>query len=435
MQKLRTLTVSQSVAVVFLSGLTVALAIAVAGLWGDLRERRALAGDEAIVAALRATGAVVHELQRERGLSAARLAAPVPELDHRIAEQRLRTDAALASLGAEGARLRTWLEERRAAADTRTETASAFRGAMTERIAALVAGIVADSGRARSPDVVRLTRTLATLTALKDTIGLERAMGAAILAQRSAGLAPSAEDYAELARQRVVRESWTAAFRLLDDADSQSFLDLWERSDDVGRFEGAYAALRDAPEDAVRSASLGGWIDGADEMIDALRAIEIDLESRIAGELAGELVARGRALALEAGLLALVSTGFSALAILTLRRIDRSIRGLIRTTCRLSFDTGGVRVDSYPQRDLDRIAGGLRMLQAVQSDRRLEREAAERIREDVEGKLRQLFEGSARGAVPGRLEVLGLDRQSASLARGVNQLLDQIERTGRAGPA
>lgn len=443
MKNFGTLTVGQSMASVFLAGLAVLLFFAAGTLLGDLELRGKHAQDRVRLGDAQEIGALVHALQRERGLTTAWLAAPGEGLAREIAAQRLRVDQVLAGATRPGsggerrlgtaaspiddAALAAWLAEARAQADARRTGPRAYRDGMTAQTTRLVAAVARGAEDAHSVQVALTMRTVAALMTAKDAVGLERAIGATILGQRETGRTPAAEDRAELQDQGVIRRARLATFRAIADADSRSFLDLWERSRAVRRYEAARRALM-APAPAGPDIALSDWMAGADRVMDALRALELEATGRHFGTLDAEIAAARADALRQLGLAAALIAVLGALAAWTTRRVDRSIRGLIMTVCRLSIDPRTARIEACPQKDLDQIASGLSILRAAQIEQMRAVEAAERLRSSVDEELDRVFGAVEAGAVDRRVDVLGLDAHGAVLARGVNRLLDQMER-------
>ncbi|TFL17662.1 nitrate- and nitrite sensing domain-containing protein [Jannaschia formosa] len=441
MDRLKTLTVSQSMAVIFFAGLSVAILFAAASLIGDLSERRKLAQDRLIVAEAREIGAVVHEMQRERGLTAAWLAAPLDGLREEVTAQRMRTDEMVTRArlllredrrpGQAGASapdfpaLAAWLEQARARADAGRVGSRAYRDLMTRETARLI-GAVADGGTAaHSGRVATMSHALASLMAAKDAIGLERTIGLVLHAAR--GTPQPGEDRAALTAQALVTRTRLQAFRLVADDESRGFLDLWERSSAVRRFEAARADLL-SEEGSARDVVPADWLERADAAIGALRAVETGETARLVERLDGELAAIRAGIFRDIALFCALLLLFGGIAHVTRRRVDSSIRNLIGTVCRLTTDASTTRIRPCPQRDLNQISDALDILRAVQIERHRSQLATEALRSSVDAELDRLFAAIEQGATHGRMTVLGLDAHGATLARGVNRLLDRIER-------
>jgi hypothetical protein len=279
-------------------------------------------------------------------------------------------------------------------------------------------------------------RELAVLMATKNATELERTMGEKILSRRGADRAAGSADRTDLRDQGLERRTWIAALRLTSDPDFQSYLDLWENSEAVRQFEAQRIALvgtaQDGPPERRR---LSTWMESAGDRVEALWQIEQAAIGRMLATLEMALSTERRAMVRDMLLLASFLAPFAGLATVQIRRVDRSVADLTRSIRDLCMDPESPVSPDCPQGDLGRIVQALRVLRLTQVGHRRAMEEAERLRQDVDLELSTVVDAASRGQTDRRLELFGLDGHGAALARGVNRLLDQIEKDMRSGSA
>ncbi|GIT92970.1 hypothetical protein JANAI62_34280 [Jannaschia pagri] len=442
MNRLLSLTVSQSMAVIFALGFSAALLFGIVSLHGDYRDQQRLAGDRALLDEAGALSALVHELQRERGLTFAVLSSDHTSASDALTAQRLITDDVLTrtlqpapTAVARAATkevftletLTKWLRSQRLAADNGQIEADAYRDAMTDKIGTLVVTVGNMADRTRSRRLALLIRDSRLLMAAKDSVGLERALGAAMLAGPDNGTSSDASEPRALADQALVSTTILRQFTAAAKEETKLLLDLWQRSVAAQAFATSRDTLLTMPTPAPLPDAETWWAQ-ADAAILGLRKVERALHDHLYDTLEAEKADGWAAMKANAFLLIALLLSLGSLALVTLRRVDQSIRNLIGTICRLSVDASTTRVRGCPQRDLNQISNALKILRAAQIERRRNLEAAELLRSSIDHRLNEVLENAQAGIMDRRIEVLGLDAHGAVLARGINRLLDQIER-------
>ena len=434
MRRQNALTVRQSMAVIFACGAAAALLFGASAIGDKWAARAALLGDRALVAQTRQAAAIVRALQRERALGAALLAGPPGTPDDRVAGPRGRTDAVLAALPAGAAAAAIEAGPPRGRSDGAGGTPPrGDRDATGARIAALIDAVARDADRAASARVALQMQRLAMLMATTEATGREAAVGAGIAARRAAGRTVDPRDLLELARQRTIAETWLGALRAAADDEAAERLDLWARSPARTRLERARSALAaDASGAAPERPSPAGWLARADAAVAALGAVEAAAMDRLGATLDGEIAGTTREIGRDALLLAVLIAAFGIFAYATTRELDRSIRRLVRSVCRMCVDIENAQVHACRQPDLRQLSDALRILRKTHIRQRDAIEATEQVPENMDRQMTALCDAASVGRTDRRLDVLGLDGNAAALARGVNRLLDQLERQGGA---
>ncbi|UWQ18993.1 nitrate- and nitrite sensing domain-containing protein [Jannaschia sp. M317] len=443
MMRLRTLTVSQSMAVVFFSGFAVALLFSLSSLMAQKQEHGILSRDRDLLQLTQNMGALVHEMQRERGLTYSWLTARDEDLRDALEVQRLATDTVLSRVmlsngnemhrdvmtsGGRFAVLQHWLDTHRETVDAGDLIPRAYRDAMTEQNTRIIGAVARAAESAWSGRLALLMRNASALMVAKDAVGLERAMGGAIIANLAAGRAVPEALRRELQDQQLIRDTWLAGFRMVADEEARVSTDLWARAPETTKFLAARAALLDPTgRDTRLPASPQAWFTIADRLIDSLRTLEVEGNVRLNEALDAETTALWHAFVRDLTFLAGLFMIFGSLAYLTLHRVDQSIGSIIASIHAMSQDPVGTRVPPCSQADLNQISEALSALRAAQIERRMSAAAAEDIRIYVDERLDDVLAAAARGDADRRIDVLGLDAHGAVLARGINRLLDQIE--------
>lgn len=439
MIRIRSLTVRQSMILILLSGLLTALIFAGFTFASDLRDRSAMRRDEALLELGRGLGDLVHALQREReGTSLALLMPDLPDRPD-LARRRAETDAVVSRLLDEptSARLRIisadpalvtrladGLRTLRADIDNGSVGAAQQAEEITTTAARLIGALSNGLNHARSPALIRHMRTALTLMRVKGDAGHQKVRGLQLLSGRDAPALHVA--FVEgLGQERAGLE----IFRTQAAPASGSDLSLSERIP-------AVVQLFQWQDNLARGTgplpSRGAWIAASARWIDALRRVETSETARMWAEVHDEVRGAnariGGRLALLAGLIAV----FGGAGLMAMRSVGTSVTSIIRAICRLTVDAQGATIPACPQKDLNQISRALRVLRAAQMNRENSHLETERRRSRFDAEVDEMLRSVSKGHRGRRLDVLGLDSANAVLARGINDLLDQIERRNTA---
>ncbi|MEL6585542.1 MAG: nitrate- and nitrite sensing domain-containing protein, partial [Pseudomonadota bacterium] len=340
-------------------------------------------------------------------------------------------------LGKDRGSFRTWRTEvhrLRRELDTSEIAPSDFRNQMTKIDKGMVTKLAVAANHATSAAVAVMMRDSIAWIYAKDSAALEWALGAAMVAE---GDQAKRLSYANALRAQTI----TTQARLDNVISTASSLG---RSSIAARLDTQviddFEAFRTARlHDAVAHQTEGWgrdlrqtWFDLADAYMGELRAIEVAAQGRLTRAVEASGTEWWSFLQQQAILLIGLVTFFGSVAWLTIRAINASLQRIISTICHLSVDAPQTKVPECPQADLNQITDALRILRSVQLSRDRQQEESEQLRARLDRKLDEVLTAVDSGPVEDRIEVLGLDAQSATLARGVNRLLDQLERRASA---
>jgi methyl-accepting chemotaxis protein len=334
-----------------------------------------------------AISGLIHELQRERGISSGFIASKGAGFADEMVRQRLDTDRALATFRdafdqpdrlPDAEAFRQPLDEARRAV-TEIETARKGISALTTPAAEAIAYYTATIGRllamtesvsssAHAPEVIRAATAWNALLAAKELAGRERATGAAGFGAGS--FAP--EVHRSLLRLAAEQDAAVATFRRLATPEQVT---AWDAAlgdtvqADVDRMR---AIAWNAPFGAdVRSVSAKAWFAASTRRIDAMKGIE----DRVATDIVALVDGLARRAGLRfwglTGLLAVVATGTAAFSVALARNITRPIVDLTGWTRRLAENDTDLAIHGQDRRD--EIGGMVRALEV------LRRHAVERL--------------------------------------------------------
>jgi methyl-accepting chemotaxis protein len=309
---------------------------------------------------------LVHELQRERGLSSAFLGSKGAQMRGELAEQRKRTDAeraialeALASLKqsaiaelAAAARssqdILGQLDQRRTETDSLSIAPPAAVGYLSETIGRLIMVITGISKLSSDDDISKSIAAYANLIEGKERAGQERATVAGGIAAgrfepplyvRAVGLA-------------AAQESFFSAFRA---AASREARDLFGRTMS-GEAIDKFNAMRKTVEQGgltgdFKSLDSKSWYDAATARIDLLRTVEDGLAAELSHLMADKKADATVSLGIVAGtmLIALLAGSLAVLAMA--RSITAPIRTLVSAMTRLAEGQLELKVDATDRAD------------------------------------------------------------------------------------
>lgn len=440
MKYIRSLTVNQSMILVFVSGLLTALVFASFTLVSDLRDRGAMRRDEAMLALARDIGDLIHALQREREGTALSLLLPEMADGVELAIRRADTDTILERLETAATsdrlalieadtdmigQIAIWLEGYRAAIDMGEMDAARQSSEMTLRTSRLIGTLSDGLNHARSPALVRHLRTALTLMRAKGDAGLQKMQGLMLLTSD----AESPERRVEFAMGVGRAQAGLEIFRVQAPAMAASDLALSERIPSVAQMF-AWQDTMARPDGARPDPA--AWIAASSRWIEALRVVETSETSRMEVEVVDEVAAVTAKIAWRVALLAGLFSFFGGVAWIATRSVGTSVQSIVRAICRLAVEARGATIATCPQKDLNQISQALRVLRSAQLSRENSHLETERVRSRFDEEVDAMLRSVAEGHHGRRLDVLGLDSANAVLARGINGLLDQLERRSAA---
>ena len=454
------------------------LAISAMSISNELAKLGQIERSRDLLAVSTRANALVHEAQKERGMSAGFLASGGAKFASVLPEQRRSTDAAAqglrgvaANVGSAGEEDRTALARSLASVDALSGTRSQIDRreiAAPESFASytrVIEGLleVAD-GVARGSESGAMVRHAAAYQAFaraKEFAGRERATLNAVFA---ADAPLDGEALARVASLIATQDTYLATFR--GHASPAATTLAAERLAD-GRFR----ALADLRRTALARASTGHfgvqsavWFSAITAKIDAMKEVEDDLVVGIGAELDAEAKAARRGVAIHVAILIGILGVAIALAGFHARQLLRHIRGLGQEAGRLRDAVVDGRIDE--RGDLARVheefrgivAGINAMMDAYQRPLHLTNgiaakfangEVPEAITEELRGEFDVLkqnwnevtaaarrraedLRSLTRAAIEGRLDVRADPSKyrgyNAKLVESMNQILDVIAR-------
>ena len=442
---MRRLTVGQSLIALVLAGLSIALLFEISAFKGYQRSYRAIGQDRALIDATGNTGALVHELQRERSHSSAWITERSRRSEIGLLQQRLNTEEAIAALmaahrqggdpipagqtTAELLALSNWLDALRMKVDRGVLTPSRIQAEMAEQIDRLIAATAHSASTAKSIEVGLGIGSLATLMAAKNAVGLEQEQVAEILTRQPPDLLPLATMKSQLRERMLVRRTLMTELRMSANDELRETLDLL----------GVAPETRAVSHDRIRALT-SGQVDGsrpwagpgqfaanADARLAGLRGLERSGLVRLDSALASRAAAMRNKAILELVVLSSILMLLGSLATRAKLRVDRFMRLLSQTIRSLSGDPQGATIPQWSRTDMNQIAKALAELKTSQVERLRTQEIALETRNRVDEKLSLVLSDQWPGRTRHRIDLLGLDAHGAVLARGINRLLDQIE--------
>ncbi len=326
-----------------------------------------------------AVSGLIHELQRERGISSGFIASKAAGFAEDMGRQRVETDRALAAFRSafdqpvllpEGEVFRRPLDEAgRAVAEIEavrkgisalTTSAPDAIAYYTATIARLLAMTESVSSGTRSPEVIRATTAWNALLHGKELAGRERATGAAGF---GAG-AFSPEIHRSLLRLAAEQDADLATFRQLATPEEVAAFDASLGDTVQADVDRMRVIAWNAPFGAdVRAVPAKAWFAAATRRIDAMKTVE--------DRVAADIVALADGLAWGAGLrfwglsvfLAVVGIGTAAFSVILARNITRPIVDLTDWTRRLAENDTDLEIRGQDRHD--EIGGMIRALEVL----------------------------------------------------------------------
>ncbi len=347
-------------------------------------------------------GALVHELQKERGMSAGFLGSGGARFGDPLPTQREATDAALQRLrralaagsadgGKDGfvetltgdlARFEVLPGMRRRVDELSVELADMVQ-VYTDLIRRLLAAARAMIPIATAPELVRAIAAHVQFLEAKELAGQERALGAV-------GFARGRFDpdlYNGFFRRVVLQDAHLKESRFWADAKMRALLDGLERS---APFE-EIARLREKVTAGLGAGELGdvtseAWFAAMTRKIDAMKAVE-DRFVTLLADRAQRLAAAASGRVRRSGLLAVAALlGLLVLGVLISRSITKPLAALVEKTGRLAAGDTSIDIPETARRDeIGTMAEALESFRAIRekSDReeRAKMERARRLEE------------------------------------------------------
>ncbi|MBL7629458.1 nitrate- and nitrite sensing domain-containing protein, partial [Frankia sp. CN6] len=287
---------------------------------------------------------LVHELQRERGLSGGYVGSGYRTGLDQVAAQRTKADEALNAFGARAGGARPalaaasvrvalddaeaalrGLDRQRAAIDNKAldvaGTLSYYTGAITKLLAVDQAmGNVIDD-----PEAARIAVAFVDLSESKEFGALERGFMNSVFSAGRFG--PG--DYGRLLTLVAEQEAWFALFRTTADPEVVRYYDQHVRGPEVERAAALRAqALAEGAEGRDPSVRPAEWWSVMTVKIDLMRDVELRVAEELRGRAAAVSADANAAVARDLAA-ALLVVGLSlALSVFTARRMARTLRGL-----------------------------------------------------------------------------------------------------------
>jgi methyl-accepting chemotaxis protein len=294
---------------------------------------------------------LVHELQRERGMTSAFLSSKGAQMRSELGEQRKRTDAEravatgllsdlrqagtveFASVIMASQELLARLDQRRVEIDGQTIAPPAAVGYLTDVIGRLISVITGISKLSAEDDVSKSMAAYANLIEGKERAGQERAVVAGSIA--AGRFEPPA--YVRAVGLAAAQESFFTAFRAVAAPKAR---DLFSRTISGPAIEN-FNAMRKIVEQGglagdFKSLDSKSWFDAATIRIDLLKSVEDGLASDLSGLMSNKKEAATISLGIVAGLLLLALLAGSMTVLAMARSITAPIDVLATAMTRLA---------------------------------------------------------------------------------------------------
>lgn len=285
---------------------------------------------------------LVHELQRERGLSSAFLSSKGAQMRPELQTQRGRTDAerivALATLtdlrNASLGDLTTTakasedalatLDQRRREIDSQSVTPPAAVGALTGTIGHLISAITGISKLSHDDDISKAIAAYGSIVEGKERAGQERAVIAGGLAAGRFEV-PA---YARALGLAAAQDAYFSAFRAVATSEARALFTQALSGPVVERVQEFRKIVEQGGVSGdLKSLDSKTWFDASTARIDVLKSVEDGLVGELSAMMAAKKSSAGTALAVVTALM-LIALGASGAAVIVLAR---SITGPIRT--------------------------------------------------------------------------------------------------------
>ncbi|WP_298429659.1 nitrate- and nitrite sensing domain-containing protein [uncultured Jannaschia sp.] len=445
MRLIRSLTVRQSMILVFLSGFATALLFAGSVILGDIRDSRAHGAEAGIIALDDALSRVSRAMLLERGASTAWLAFGGADWADAVGQARVATDRAfrdaemrtadgrlLAQAGLATVSLGSWRQAQgslRNRIDGGTTDLAALYEVMARDNAAVLAAMTSATDRSRSAALAQRLHASINLSRAMNALGEWRDRGVIARASAMAAGRPDQNQIADMAAARGRFDGLLAGFRQVAGrglGEIELTFGAWTQLGSAAAPSGLDTWVAD-PSERAEGVGVPTWFADVDTRIGMLgtaRRAYLDHLGQLIRQDAAAAMASARSKALLLSGMALL---FGGVAIISVRSTDQSLQKIVRSICHLSLGATDAPIPHCPQKDLDKVGRALELLRASQVARDRELAANEDLRGRFDATMQRMLSGAANGRSAERLDVLGMDAPTAVLARGINQLLDRVE--------
>ncbi|MFO6465884.1 nitrate- and nitrite sensing domain-containing protein [Jannaschia sp. KMU-145] len=445
MRLIRSLTVRQSMILVFLSGFATALLFAGSVILGDIRDSRAQSAEAGIIALDDALSGVSRAMLLERGASTAWLAFGGADWADAVGQARLVTDRAfreaemrtadgrlLTQAGLAPVSLGTWRRAHgtlRNRIDGRATDLGALYEVMARDNAAILGAMTAATDRTRSAALAKRLHASINLSRAMNALGQWRDRGVIARATAMSEGRTDPDQVADMAAARGRFDGLLTGFRQVagrGPAEMELAFGAWTRLGS-GAAPTGLDTWEAGPSERAEGVAVPTWFADVDtriEMLGTARRAYLDHLGQLIRQDAAAAMASARSKAL---LLTGMTLLFGGVAIISVRSTDHSLQKIVRSICHLSLGATDTAIPHCPQKDLDTVGRALELLRASQVARDRELAANEDLRGRFDATMQRMLSGAALGKPAERLDVLGMDAPTAVLARGINQLLDRVE--------
>lgn len=446
--KLLALPITWSMGILTGLGMIAVLVFASFEIGRDLSDRRGLQHDVLLSALSSSIGALTHEMQKERGAGAGFLASGGTAFADQLEAQRKVSDEKLEKYASAVARLREQVDvspslnlmlrdvaQQIGALDQLRTQIDAQSIDLLEAVSQITTlnrsaiGLLPEIGKGISyPNAARAIQRHSVLMAVKDTMGLERATGAAAFAQARAnnGMVPDAT----LTRFSGLLDQQTTLLEVYQTLASPLLLGYIEdmlgapASENVKTMR---ATLLSGDPSKIATVDPSSWFDAITEKIDLLKTIEDAGVLEIDGFLREAKVRLNNAL--MGSLLALTGVIIVLLG-LSAALIRVTAKWLNKTADRISsLATGDIEspVLQAPQRDLGKITAALDQFQVAERARQIEADLQISLEASSAEGIKRISDAVAEGDFKDRLRLRDLQGATLILGKGINEILKSAE--------
>ncbi|WP_395023262.1 bacteriohemerythrin [Dongia sp.] len=313
------------------------------------------------------TGDLVHELQKERGMSSGFIGSKGAKFANELPEQRKAADAALSAFNAAiGAFPATEfgqsMTDRIAASTAALGRLAALRQSVSDlaisapemadgysaTIASLIGIVEEMSSHSTQAELLNRTAALSALMQVKERTGIERATG-------NTGFAAGKFEPAvaqRLTRMIAMADSFLHTFRATAKDEDKTMLDAVLTSPEAKAIESMrQVALDSASSGDLKGVTAEAWFTAQTNKIDQLRKLEADLVAKLDARAAALMsdAATQFYLLLAVTLVLLAVTG--VLVVVIVRSITVPVRGMTQVMVALAAGDTGVTIDGARRGD------------------------------------------------------------------------------------
>lgn len=448
---LRRISLLQVMTLLAVSGFLVAYLFAGFELVVDIKAKRQVEETRLYAGLTVEIGDLVHELQKERGISSGFLATGDPAFADRLENQRALTETAAKAFrqAAEAARADgTPLSPTFVAADEKLDALGGLRRRIdmeaidrleaVRQITALntaLIGLVPEvAARIEHAATARAVIRHSLLLAAKDLAGLERATGAAgfTTAYDADGVFPQAilERFNELAQ---TQETLFDAFAIAGTSPLAETLATMRDTPASRTVDDMRATANSGDAARIRAISGTDWFDAITRKIERIKEIETASVSEV-----NALVKRATASANSTALLhILLLLGLTALigacAAVLIRLISKDVHQTIDRIDALASGDIDSRVPETNVRELAKISEALKTFQTLERTRLQEEKYERELQESASKGIRRVLGNVQKGEFDTRFRLRDLKGPTLVLGKGINEILETAERVVSEG--